>query len=389
MAEHLTDKTIQTRRVDTGKTVQIRDDEQPGLAVRIRVNKKGQRFETFVFDRDQNGHRFYQKLGPFIAGSYGIKEAREAAKIKNRGLGENDAEGTLRDTNNDTIDAAWLTYRARLHARIGDAKLRPRTLEGYDCSARHFLRSLGWLKVSRLSVDHCRDLHDALTAEAGARPANASLDLLSRIFRDWRVRTRSRLPDPADAKDAVHRHEIKKRKFKLIDEELVRLMTAIEADPLKDLWLLLIYTAVRRNNALQAHRDQFDLEAKTWTIPKGEAKAGKEIVIQLVDEVVEIVKARGDGYLFPGRWGRGHLVNIKKPWDRVRQAAGLPHYMVHTLRKLHATLGNSAGLTQGQTADLLGHGSLDSQSAYSFTPAVDVLDGQKKIAKRIGSYRQN
>ena len=386
MAQHLTDKKIQDKKIPAGQTrVQIRDDEEPGLAVLIRINKKGQRFETFLFDRIHNGVRTYLQLGPFIKGSYGIAEARAAAKAKNRAIDENETTGTLRDNGASTLDEAWSTYRARLTARVGDDKLRPRTLEGYDTSARHFLTSLGWLKVSRLTVNHCEDLHDALTDEAGDRPANAALDLLSRVYRDWAARNRCQVPDPTSV---VRRHTIQERKFKLIDDEVGRLFAAVEADPLRDLWLLLIYTAVRRNNALQAHRDQFDLEAKTWTIPKEEAKAGREIVIQLVDEVVEIVRARGEGYLFPGVGKTGHMVNVKKPWDRVRQAAGLPHYMVHTLRKLHASIGGGAGLTDGQSSDLLGHGSLESKTAYRFVPEQEVREGQEKIAERIRSFRK-
>lgn len=68
---------------------------------------------------------------------------------------------------------------------------------------------------------------------------------------------------------------------------------------------LLILTATRTSEVLQAEPGEFDLEAGVWVIPGSRMKMGKEHRIPLAPRAVEIVKAAqrfgGEQYLFPGQ----------------------------------------------------------------------------------------
>lgn len=70
----------------------------------------------------------------------------------------------------------------------------------------------------------------------------------------------------------------------------------------------IILTAARSGEALGAHWDEIDLDAKLWTIPPTRMKAGREHVVPLSDRAVEIVRDVGEAkicdFVFPGRSGQ-------------------------------------------------------------------------------------
>lgn len=68
---------------------------------------------------------------------------------------------------------------------------------------------------------------------------------------------------------------------------------------------LLILTATRTNEVRFAHPEEFDLDAKVWTIPGDRMKCEVELRVPLCDEAVELVRKQIEtgakwGWLFPG-----------------------------------------------------------------------------------------
>ena len=59
-----------------------------------------------------------------------------------------------------------------------------------------------------------------------------------------------------------------------------------------------VLTAVRSGEARLADWAEFDLEAKTWAIPKERTKTGKELVVPLADEAIAVLPAPGEGVVF-------------------------------------------------------------------------------------------
>jgi integrase len=71
-------------------------------------------------------------------------------------------------------------------------------------------------------------------------------------------------------------------------------------------------------------------------------------VVTLLKELPHML---GCPHVFPGRDGKGHLVNIAKAWTRIRSRAGLTDVRIHDLRR---TLGSwLAG--SGASLLLIGH----------------------------------
>lgn len=60
-------------------------------------------------------------------------------------------------------------------------------------------------------------------------------------------------------------------------------------------------------------------------------------------------------YVFPGRWGRGHLVDCKKDFEAARKKAELPELHFHDLRHCAGTYWDRAGASLRTIQELLGH----------------------------------
>ena len=65
---------------------------------------------------------------------------------------------------------------------------------------------------------------------------------------------------------------------------------------------LLILTAARTSEVLNATWSEFDLDSGLWTVPAARMKAGREHRVPLSEPVVELLRARqtADGLVFPG-----------------------------------------------------------------------------------------
>lgn len=344
---------IKNEALNLGQRAELADDVEPGLFARVRQGKKG-RTVNFLWRRNHDGRRYYEKLG-----RVSLKDARARAHVKNAEVTLGQSAATLK-SKVPTVREAWEGYR---EYKLAKKELRPATRRFYDFASKHFLDAFDFVRINKLDADDCDKLHTRLGRTAGHRTANAVIDLLGRVW-DWAA-DRGHCGDRRNPTTGVERYTIHKREFDYDEAEVRRFFAAAQKDPLRDLWILLTYTGVRISNALSAHTDQFDFEARTWTIPAASAKAKRPIVIQCVDEVMEIAE-RADGWLFPAkRSASGHRTNVAKDWKRLRAAADLPDWKIHSLRKLFAsTYGNLAGSDKGTAADLLGHVSVVSQKAY-------------------------
>jgi len=136
-------------------------------------------------------------------------------------------------------------------------------------------------------------------------------------------------------------HEEKRDRF-VQPHELPKLFEALneESNPyVKTAFLVALLTGARRGEVLAMQWADLDLEQAVWRIPH--TKARRPHLLPLPEPVVSLLKELppmlGCPYVFPGRDGKGHLVNIAKAWARIRGRAGLTDVRIHDLRR---TLGS-------------------------------------------------
>jgi integrase len=117
---------------------------------------------------------------------------------------------------------------------------------------------------------------------------------------------------------------------------------------------LLILTATRTKEVIEAEFDEFNLEKKIWTIPEHKMKARVEHKIPLSDEVIEIIelmrKKHNHDYVFHNKATGKHIYNnamlvfIKKHFPKKK-------ITVHGFRASFRTWAEEAGDYQYQAIE--------------------------------------
>ena len=204
-------------------------------------------------------------------------------------------------------------------------------------------------------------------ARPAPRLANSVLTLLSALFNlatDWGLFA------GANPTARIKKFPARSRDRFVTPDELPRLWTALAADPspfIRVAFLVSLLTGARRNEVLTMQWTDVDFTQGLWRIP--ETKAGRVHLLPLPRPVLThlstLPRFAGNPYVFVGRWGRGHLVNIAKPWSRIKTAAGLNDVRVHDLRR---TLGSwlvAAGASLPLIGKTLNHSSVSTTQIYA------------------------
>jgi integrase len=136
-------------------------------------------------------------------------------------------------------------------------------------------------------------------------------------------------------------------------EEVLRLLEHSD-ERLRKIILIAVNTMLRKSEILTLRWSQVNVEEKVLTFARTKSTKFLRIPINtVVEEILASIERRGE-YVFPGRWGRGHLKDVKKQFNPARVAAGLPELHFHDLRSFAATeAGDVVPLAAVQ--GLLGH----------------------------------
>ncbi|MER9706009.1 integrase family protein [Mesorhizobium sp. M0204] len=198
--------------------------------------------------------------------------------------------------------------------------------------------------------------------------ANRVAALLSKAFNlseKWGWRPRKSNPVH------VERYKEKKRKRMPMADEAVRLLIALNSMRAEQPWFvglveLLCFTGARLNEVKAAKWEW--VKADGLHLP--DSKTGEKIVALSAlarDVLASIPRVKGNPYIIVGRHGRGHMVNVTKPWARLMKAAEITENLVrHDLRRFFASAGLSGGLELSQVGGLLGHMDPATTKRYAF-----------------------
>ena len=244
----------------------------------------------------------------------------------------------------------------------------------------------GWRnrRLTNITRKDVAALHQRMGKDNGHYSANRVLSLLSAMWNEGR---RAGLCSGDSPARDIRRFKEEKRDRWLDGTELRRLLEVLaEEEPdVRDFFLLALLTGARRSNVQSMRWADVDLGLCLWTIPATDAKAGEIMVIPLVTPAVEILRARaerdnGNCYVFPGRGGRGHLVEPKRAWERVRTAAGIPDVRIHDLRRTMGSWLATAGTSLQVIGKALGHRDLKSTATYARLGTDPVREATEKAA---------
>ena len=196
------------------------------------------------------------------------------------------------------------------------------------------------------------------------------LALLSSIFA-LAIKLKMRPDHDNPARDgSIERNAEEKRKRYLKPEELVRLTEALAAHSDQreaDVVRLLLLTGARLGEVLNMRWDQLGLDAGVWTKPASTTKQKADHEVTLSAAAVKILSEieGNDDYVFPSHTGLPRADDFKRPWSKLKRAAGIQGVRLHDLRHSAASYLVSSGHSLPMIGSILGHSNVATTSRYA------------------------
>lgn len=240
-------------------------------------------------------------------------------------------------------------------------KIKQSTLGEYRSLVTHYLLpAFGRLTLDSITRADISAAHARWKAKP--RAANHALSVLSKLM-TW-AEDQGYRAEGTNPCRRVQRYKENKRERFLQLEEIRRLGKALDQAADGDLVgpfalaaiRLLILTGARLSEILTLEWSFVDFERKLLLLP--DSKTGKKPIV-LNDAAIVVLKAlprfERNPYVIVGNRHRQHLVNLHKPFQIVRELAGLEGVRIHDLRHTWASLAVASGGSLPVLGRHLGH----------------------------------
>lgn len=355
---NLTKKIVDGMKFDPKKAQDIRwDGGLPGFGLRVYPS----RAKTFVLSYRHEGRKHIITIGKY--GVLTVDQARDMAKAKLSELTmKGDDPFKEKNTLHKTIKDLCEDYMTRHASQKKSARDDQRriNLTILPAWSNHRVSAITRTDVSALFFE---------VSKRGVYEGNRTLALLHTMFRLaglWGY-----LPDNApNPAHGIQKNKEQKRDRWVTHEELPRLAACIDVEPhyfaRMALWLYLL-TGVRKSELLTAEWSAVDFERRELRL--GDTKAGRVHYVPLNEAALTILRSlervEGNPHVLPGHKTGQHLVNISKPWLRVRKAAGVEDVRLHDLRRTVGSWLAQAGNSLHLIGRVLNHSNTSTTAVYA------------------------
>ena len=230
-------------------------------------------------------------------------------------------------------------------------------------------------------------------ATGGKGAANRCLALLSKMFNlaeTWGWRQEHSNPVRLVAKYP----ESESHRF-LSDDELSRLAATLHqcdqdgsvSPQVTAAIRLLLLTGARLSEILTLRWNYIDQRGGFLNLP--DSKAGTRVVFlneQATAVLASIEPVPGNPYVITGAVEGQHLVNLQKPWRKLRKMAGLEDVRIHDLRHSFASIAASGGASLPMIGQLLGHSQVSTTKRYAHLTAQPVREVNEKVGSILSGF---
>ena len=344
-----------------------------------KVTPKGKRV-YFAYYRTREGQQRRPSIG--VHGAMTCEQARETAR---QWLADRDRDPSgLRQARKSAPTVA--EFAERYVTQHAEAKKSSKsTVQDRRMLERFVLPAFGKHKLAEVTRADVVKLHHRL--KDTPYQANRVLALLSKMFNlaeRWDLR-----PDGTNPCRHVEKYRERNRERFLSEAELARLAevlaaaerTRTQSPSVIAAIRLLLFTGARLSEILTLRWEHVDVEGQCLRLP--DSKTGAKVVY-LPPAALEILTAldrhEDNPYVIAGAKSGSHLVNLQKPWRRIRAKADLNDVRLHDLRHSFASMAVAGGLTLPVIGALLGH----TQPATTARYAHLADDPLKQAANLIG-----
>lgn len=220
--------------------------------------------------------------------------------------------------------------------------------------------------------------------------ANRTLALLSKFF-NWCEKHGLR-SDGSNPCRHVEKYREKKRERFLSQEELGRLgevLCKIESAKTSTPWTiaairLLVLTGARHSEILTLKWEYVDFRQQHIRLP--DSKTGRKSIYlnaPALEILANVPRVDGNPFVICGDKLGAHLVNLQKPWRRIRSLAGLEDVRIHDLRHSFASMAVGGGMSLPLIGALLGHSQPQTTQRYAHLSADPLKAASDAVGTRI------
>ena len=233
----------------------------------------------------------------------------------------------------------------------------------------HILPAMGQLKLGQVSKRHVTELHQAMRATP--YEANRVLAQLSKMFNlaeAWDLRPQGSNPCRwvTKYKEEARKRYLGELELRRLGNELDRLGKSGEESPYVVAAInLLLMTGARSGEILALRWSYIDFEQGLIHLP--DSKTGRKD-LEMAAEVREILQSLprdGGPWVLPGNKEGQHLVNLFKPWSRIRERLNMTDVRIHDLRHTFASMSVAANISLPVIGGLMGHKSTATTQRYA------------------------
>lgn len=229
-------------------------------------------------------------------------------------------------------------------------KHKPRTVENYRRAMRVAFADWIPLEIQTITSEMVVDRHIRLGDEQGACQANTHMRMVRALFNFAKVLYRNGAKKPLFAENPVDRlgeldrwYEEKPKTRVLKDHQLREWFEAVnelERPMVRDFFLFLLFTGLRKLEAAKLKWSDVDFQGKTVHIV--DTKNGKPLTLPMTSFTFALLQGRkdksgGGGYVFPSPGKVGFFVNPSEYCKQVAQKCGI-EFSVHDLRRTFTTI---------------------------------------------------
>ena len=289
---------------------------------------------------------------------------------------------------------------------------KARTADLYDMYFRRHIRpALGSKRAREVMPNDIAKLHRKIGAVAPVT-ANRVVALISGLY-SWAART-DWVPQDLKPARGVTRYREEGRERFLTTPELGRLGDALrEAETVGIPWTideakatakhvpkenrrtrvspfataalrLLLFTGCRLREILNLRWAEFDRDHGLLLLP--DSKTGRKPVI-LSDAAIMLLESlpRAGEFVIAGKHPEQARRDLKRPWEAIRQRAGLGDMRLHDLRHSFAATGAGSNLGLPVIGKLLGHKRAETTSRYAHIAAEPLKTAADAIATQLAA----
>lgn len=361
------------------------DSEIPGFGV--RVFKTGRK--SFVLQ-----YRYGRRLRRMTIGAchaLSPAEARTKARIMLASVEMgNDPQAKIEESRHGLTVADLAERFRRDHIEI---KLKPGTQREYEHSLKKYiLPTFGTMLVNEVKRHDVATLHHRMYKTPAQ--ANRTLRVISLMFNlaeMWGIREEGINPCKY-----VKRYPEKPKERFLSSQEISRLGQVLdeldkegieEKSSLYAIRLLLL-TGCRLSEILTLKWEYINFVGKSLHLP--DSKTGPKVVhvasavinvLQQMQECIE--RPKGNPYVIYGKIPGSHLINLQKPWRRIRKQTGLEDVRIHDLRHTFASNAVSLGQSLPMIGKMLGHKQVQTTARYAHLAVEPLKNATEDVVKNL------